>query len=362
MTGDATAATAPPVPDTLEEALSPQWLTAALGVRYPGIQVTAVEPGPVISRVATNARFRIECAEGTLPEGVSPNLCVKGYFTEVGRRYRNAGEFEACFYRDVAPSTDMRTLRAHYADFHPETRHGVVITEDVVVQGAVFLDALSPYTPEQTAQSLTELARLHASTWNHPGLAQVSCLAPRLASYLVLRGVPEIRENFDGPIGAGVPVEVRDAERLNAAYRLIAEGAASASPWSVIHGDAHVGNVYLDGVGRPSFLDWQIAQRGPWYLDVGYHIASALTIEDRRRHERDLLRHYLEELRAGGVDPAPPEDEAWLLVRRGVVHGFFLWGITQKVNPAITAELLTRLGTAAADHDALRAVENAKDW
>ena len=43
--------------------------------------------------------------------------------------------------------------------------------------------------------------------------------------------------------------------------------------------------------------------------------------------------------------------EAWLGVRRGVLYGFFLWGITLKVDPAVTSKLLERLGTAAADHD-----------
>ncbi|MBL7496375.1 phosphotransferase [Frankia sp. CNm7] len=343
--------------------LSPAWLTAALGRRFPGVQVTAVTPGPVISRVATNARFRITCADGTAPDGLPLDLCGKGYFTAAGRAFRQAGEPEACFYRDVAGWAGMRTLRAVYADFDPRTRYGVVLTEDVATQGAVFLDALTPYTPDQTAESLAELARLHAATWCAPALADARWLAPRLSTYLVQRGATEIRANFAGPIGAGVPVEVRDADRLVDAYRRLAENAASAAPWSVIHGDAHVGNVYLNAEGRPSFVDWQLAQRGPWYLDVGYHIASALTVDDRRRAERDLVRHYLDHLRAGGVD-APAWDDAWLRVRRGVVHGLFLWGITLKVDPAITGALLTRLGTAVADHDALTAVlnDNDKEW
>ena len=48
------------VPEALAEALSPAWLTEALGTRYPGIEVVAVTPGPVVSRISTNARFRIE--------------------------------------------------------------------------------------------------------------------------------------------------------------------------------------------------------------------------------------------------------------------------------------------------------------
>jgi hypothetical protein len=344
----------PAVPDTLEELLSPEWLTAALETRFPGIRVVAVTPGPVISRVATNARFRIECARG-VPPGLSPSLCAKGYFGAAGRPSRHAGEPEAYFYRDLAASTGVRTLRCVYADVHPATRHGVVITEDVVAEGGTFLDARSDYTPDQAADSLTELAKLHAATWGDEGCAAARWLAPRLARTLQARGLAEIRHNFEGPIGTGVPREVRDPQRLVDAYRRLADEVRRAAPWTVVHGDAHVGNLYLDGAGRPSFADWQLVQRGTWYLDVGYHIASTLTVPDRRRVERDLLRHYLDRLAAASVE-VPSWEAAWKGIRRGIVHGFFLWGITLKVEPAVTSVLLERLGTAAADHDAFEAI------
>jgi hypothetical protein len=343
-----------PVPGTVEELLSPAWLTAALDPRFPGITVTEVTPGPVVSRVSTNIRFHIECADG-VPAGLSADLCGKGYYSEVGRAFRQAGVPEACFYRDAAAATGMRTLRSVYSEVDEPASTGVIITEDVVAAGGTFLDARSAYTPDQAAESLGELAKLHAATWCAPAFAAADWLEPRFGTYLVLRGVEDILGNFDGPIGAGVPDETRDAQRLIDTYRTLILQTSDATPWSVIHGDAHVGNVYLDGAGRPSFLDWQLVQRGPWYLDVGYHIASALTVEDRRRTDQDLVRHYLDRLRAAGVD-APAWDDAWLGVRRGIVHGFFLWGITLKVDPAVTSLLLTRLGTAAADHDSFGAV------
>ena len=344
----------PRMPGTLDEALSPGWLTAALAPRFPGIRVTGVARGPVVSRVSTNARFSIEC-DGGLPEGLSPDLCVKGYFTDAGRPSRQAGEPEACFYRDLGPATGVRTLRCVYADVDPETHHGVVITEDVVAQGATFLDARSEYGPDQVASSLEELAKLHGRTWGDPRCGDMTWLAPRMASVLAGRGLPEVRYNLEGPIGAGVPQEVRDPERLVACYRSLAAQVASSRPWTVLHGDAHVGNVFLDVGGRPAFVDWQLVQRGAWYVDVGYHIASALTVADRRREERDLLDHYLKRVTAAGVE-TPRWDEAWAGLRCGIVYGFFLWGITLKVEPAITSVLLHRLGTAAADHDAFAAV------
>lgn len=342
------------IPETLDELLTSAWLTAALATNFPGVEVTAVIPGPVISRVSTNARFTIECAGG-VPRDLSPNLCVKGYFGDVGRAYRTVGQPEAYFYRDLAASTGMRTLRCAYADVDDSTGHGVVITEDAVVQGGRFLDTRDEYTPDQVAESLGELAALHAATWARPALRDIPWLAPRFAGILAFRGVNEIRGNFESAIGAGVPPEVRDAERLAAAFRVLTSLTSDADGWPVIHGDAHIANVYLDSKGRPSFVDWQLVQRGPWYLDVGYHIASTLTVEERRRTEQDLVRHYLDCLAVAG-DMRPSVEDAWLGIRRGIVHGFFLWGITSKVDAPITTELLERLGTAAADHEAFAAV------
>jgi hypothetical protein len=337
-------ATTVPVPDTLEQALSAEWLTAALQPRFPGIDVSAVIPGPIVDRISTNARFSIECTNGQ-----SHALCVKGYFNEIGRAARFIGAPEAFFYRDLAATTGVRTLRSVYADIDPTTQHGVVITEDVVSQGGTFLDGNSPYTPDQTAQTLAEFARLHAATWADPRYADVPWLAPRLGRVLELWGVPTtidiIDRNLNGPNGQGVPGKVRDARGLVDKYRDL---ASDAHPTCVIHGDAHVGNLVLDAEGKASLVDWQLVQRGSWYFDVGYHIASTLTVEERRRSERDLLRHYLDALASYGVTP-PPWDDAWRAIAGGMLHGFFLWSITTKVHPAIIVTLLTRLGTAVAD-------------
>jgi hypothetical protein len=347
--------TTAPVPDTLEQALSPEWLTAALQPRFSGIEISAVVPGPVVDRISTNARLSVECAGG-VPDGLSPALCVKGYFNEIGRAARYMGAPEAGFCRDLAAATRVRTLRSVSADIDPVTQHGVVITEDVVSQGGTFLDGNSPYTPDQTARTLAEFARLHAATWADSRYADVQWLAPRLGRVLEVWGlsttIDTIGRNFDGPNGQGVPDGVRDAHRLVDAYRSLAATEAPPGAWCVIHGDAHVGNLVLDTGGTASLVDWQLVQRGTWYFDVGYHIASTLTVEERRRSERDLLRHCLDVLASYGVTP-PSWDDAWHAIARGMLHGFFLWGITTKVQPAVIVTLLTRLGAAVADHDAL---------
>jgi hypothetical protein len=346
------------VPPALAEILQPEWLTAVLGTQFPGIQVTKVIPGPVVSRVSTNARFRIECACGA-PAGLSPDLCVKSYFGQQAALALQTGAAEAAFYRDLAPRTGVRTLRAVFAGVDAGPRQGILVTEDVIAQGATFLDATSVYSPDQAAESLRQLALLHAATWGAPAARVLPWLEPRLTSHTISRGIREIAANFDSDLGRGVPAEVRDAGRLFTAYQELAAVTRTATPWTVIHGDAHVGNLFLDGQGRPSLVDWQLVQRGPWYLDVGYHIASALTVQDRRAHEEDLVRHYLAELRGTGIEP-PSQRDVQVGLRLGILHGFYLWGITQFVARPITGALLHRLGTAAADHGALTAPADAR--
>ena len=43
-----------PVPETLEQALDPAWLTLALQERHPGIEVTKVSVRTVDTRISTN--------------------------------------------------------------------------------------------------------------------------------------------------------------------------------------------------------------------------------------------------------------------------------------------------------------------
>ena len=86
----------------------------------------------------------------------------------------------------------------------------------------------------------------------------------------------------------------------------------------MIHGDPHVGNLYLDE-GRIGFLDWGIINVNTPMRDVSYFLTMAMGTEDRRTHERDLLRHYLAVRQASGAIEIS-FDEAWMAHR---VHGAY---------------------------------------
>jgi hypothetical protein len=47
-------------------------------------------------------------------------------------------------------------------------------------------------------------------------------------------------------------------------------------------------------------LDWQVPELGPWAHDVSYWFVGGLSIGDRRRFEREILKGYLSKLTQNG--------------------------------------------------------------
>lgn len=133
-------------------------------------------------------------------------------------------------------------------------------------------------------------------------------------------------------------------------------------PQTVVHGDPHLGNVF-DDHGRTGFLDWGIIMLSTPIRDVSYFLTMAMDVEDRRTHERDLLRHYLD-ARTGG---APLTfDEAWRAHR--IQAAYTVPASCQVVTfPADMTEarrifaeaFLARAQAAVDDLDALAAVRDA---
>jgi aminoglycoside phosphotransferase (APT) family kinase protein len=151
---------------------------------------------------------------------------------------------------------------------------------------------------------------------------------------------------LDDGRAAGLSAALCDGERLVAAMALTAQ----LDPTCLIHGDTHSGNAYLDGDDRACWLAWQIAQWGHWSVDVAYHLGIVLTVDVRRRHEADLLHHYLDELGRNGID-APTFDDAWASYPLGFTWGFLLWVITSISSREVVLIHLPRLGAALEDHD-----------
>jgi hypothetical protein len=336
-----------PAPTDLEVALSADWLSQALRRPAAPVQVGSVKIVETFKSTATKVRF--EVAFDAAPPGTGSALCIKGFFgggALVGGGV--AGRTEASFYQDMRPHSKTRTAVCRYVGIDRQTGHGLIVMDDIVAAGGRFLTALEPYTLDQAAGSLDQLALLHSEHWSGATLQRYSWLRRPLddMARTPWLSVAALQELMDSERGTPLSPATRDATRIQGAISALAALGASRSE-CLVHGDAHAGNIF-EMAGAQSLIDWQLLQRGMWALDVPYHLAATLSVEDRRKSEKDLLRHYLDRLRAYGVDP-PDWDRAWSDYRAYVVYGFFLWAMTRRVAPAITHEFVKRLGSAVAD-------------
>jgi hypothetical protein len=295
------------LPVVVEE-LDPATVTALLSRCHPGVRVTDVV---VVERhELTNAHARLSLTYDE-PAGAPATVFAKLPPSDPTRRATiNAtgmGRKEARFYATLAPALDLRTPRVHAAE-HDDDGSFVLLLEDLPTTGCTVSDGTVGVTPAAAAVALEELAALHVryeepsrrateAPWVEPAGAG-SNYAVDMLRYGIDHHRDRLRDAF---------VEMAELyiERRVELQRLWHSGVQT-----VVHGDPHLGNVF-DDHGRTGFLDWGIILVSTPLRDVSYFLTMGMDIEDRRRHERDLLRHYLD-MRAkfGGTELDP--DDVWL--------------------------------------------------
>lgn len=338
-----------PVPSTLQQALAPQWLAFALAPVSGGGAIHSVELADEIRGMAAKLRIRVRFANA--PERVHA-FCLKAFLDDTAGASDGGTTTirEARFYLELAPHTGMRVPGCANALIDERTGRGILILDDLIAAGARFCSARKAFTATQAAQSLEQIARLHAASHLLPTASWLPCRIEQLATTMRFT-VEQVQPLLDDPRGDGLPARTRSAALLFAGIKALAARNA-ARPQTLLHGDCHPNNIYWTADG-PGFADWQLVQRGNWALDVAYHIAAVLPVASAERDERVLLDHYLDARRACGGS-APDRDAAWDDYRAAQIYGYFHWAITRRVAPDITREMTQRLGAGVTRHETYR--------
>jgi Phosphotransferase enzyme family len=333
------------IPTTREGALDAAWLGSALSDIGDDERVITAAPVESSKTLAEKLRIAVtvEAADGSRR---TRHYCIKAHLDGA-----SALDIlpEARFYRDVAPRLPVRMPRTYFTGFDEANQRAMIIMDDIVVAGGTFGSPHEPQSVAVTRDTLSQLALLHASTWGLSSIDDVEWLGQRIETFITFYSADLLQSLLDDGRAEGFAPELRDATNLVAALGCMAEHEHTC----LLHGDTHTGNVYLDAEGRACWFDWQVAQLGNWATDVSYHLATVLSVDDRRAHEVDLLQHYLHELEAHGA-PAPAWDDAWDLYRRSFPYGYFLWVITRVRDRSEVLAHMPRLAAALADHGTYR--------
>ncbi|GAA2570112.1 phosphotransferase [Mycolicibacterium diernhoferi] len=347
------------VPKTWED-VTPEWMTAALDREIPGAVVDTVTVAMRDDGTNRRARLALTYSAGRGPETVFVKAVDPDHKALIKMTSGLLHE-PRLFTSDVALPLEHPLVYAAPIDEADEDF--LLVMEDLTARDADPRDATRPLSVEQAANGVRGLARLHGEFWGHrvarPGL---EWLEPFVAwDGMQWAPLPAALER----LGDDAPpsVQALGIEHLVEGIwkPFIATLTAPGAPQTLLHGDPHIGNTYLLPDGDVGFLDWQVARHGHFALDLGYFLQGALTTEDRRAAERDLLGEYRDAL---GLPPEelPSAEEIWLRYRASVAHGLMTWLATASAGelwqrPDIALALAQRYSAAYEDLQTAQALE-----
>jgi hypothetical protein len=298
------------------------------------------------------ARFRLRGEPG-VPASVFVKLAPfddrqRAFVTSVGM-----GVAEARFYRDLAAEIPVRVPRAWFADTD-EDRY-VMVLEDLEATGCRFPTPKDTDITTRGLDIVEQLAALHAQYWESPRFEAGGDLA-----WLASRGTGD---------KAGGVTFVRMAvdalgDRLDEAFHHIADlylarapeivALWNSGPRTLVHGDPHLGNLFVDvaGGGRTGFLDWAMIGRSPGLRDVAYVVCNSIPSVVRAAHERAWIERYCELVAESGITLSI--DDAWQQYRLFAVYSWVsatsTAGMGSKWQPLHIGLGGTRRATAACAH------------
>lgn len=279
------------------------------------------------SGAGTSSRARLVLTGKNVPDSVFIKLAATTAATRLMGELGRLGQTEVRFYNQLAPQV-VGAPHAYGAAFDPWTGRYLVVLEDLPVESCEFPDTLHPLSPDQASLIVELLADLHATFWNRlprDGRGPLGWLytpsgdvTSLLTGSLMHASIKRLAGRTDIPVDNGRFI----ADNYRAVAALI-----DSPPHTVMHGDAHPGNMYFHG-GKAGLLDWQAVRRGHPSRELAYTLITSLTPEDRRTTQRELLDDYRRGLAAAG-GPELDRDDLWRRFRQGALYAY--------VAPLITA-------------------------
>ncbi len=217
----------------------------------------------------------------------------------------DSGRHEIAFYTRIAGPMTVRLVPRCFDAMHDAgTKAWHLLLEDLTDTHFTLTDWPLPPTLDQSERIIALRARVHAQWWDDPrlGVSIGTWLDPDDRQ---LQALTEEVARFADRLGDRLPVERRDLfRRLIDAGRRLSVRYHSHRHMTIVHGDAHVWNVFLPnspGSDDLRLFDWDSWRVDTATDDLAYMMALHWFPDHRRRYEPRLLDHYYAVLLAHGV-------------------------------------------------------------
>jgi hypothetical protein len=344
----------------LRKLSSVPWLAAQLQLDPELIKAARVEA--VHTGTATRSRLLIEYADSAAAEGRPSSFFIKsrppGFGSALFGVLFGLGGNEVRFYREIRRDVPVRTPRVYHSAGN--SNNYVMLLEDLAEQGCDFRTLASRCSLEDATRIVAALAKLHGKFWQSPRFGSDLAWVRRFETDRDFRLLNLVR-NISVPIAEKkfahvLPPKIREVIPYLMNNYLRLEQQWAQEPRTLLHGDAHLGNMYFQN-GEVGFLDWQVVQYGQGMRDVSYFLINSVPQALRLSHQEELIRHYIGLLDEQGVSLG--FETAWRQYRLQSVYAWIAGVVTAPSNfqgEEVVAAGLGRASAALLDLDAIELI------
>jgi len=309
------------IPET-PEALTPQWLSEALGVAVQSVRLDILGEGQGF--MGDILRLHLQSHDPQCPTTVIaklPKLSNRAMGEMLG-----VYEREVMFFQDLGSQVPSRipTIYFSYQDrdrgseqqktilakldsapkilFPLVTALGRRVAANKKRRYLLLMEDLASFEPgdqfvgapvSTCIAVLEQIAATHRAHWESEALDEHFWLLPlaidaRMRQQIFVKAIPAFRRTIQHNVHPHL-------DWLGMHGTQLMRDFAQQAPATLLHGDLRLDNVCFNGTDC-AFLDWQLTRVGPAAYDVAYFLGSAMAADVSHAEETLVLQRYHEAL------------------------------------------------------------------
>jgi hypothetical protein len=346
------------------ELITTKWITATIGRHCSGAVATSFQLGPEDDGTSNRRHISIEWNDAGKAAGLPSSVFCKATQGLNNRLNLSFGgiDSEVNFFNNLRQLVDIEAPVSLHAALDPESFNSIIVLRDLSDK-VTFCGSKTYVTQEMLYDQLQILAKLHGRFYMSDEQAAKEIVTFRQAFSGYHQTVAVEEACRDGWLAAKDVIPSRLYEQADKIWPATIRSYIrdSERPWTIAHGDVHLGNWYRTKDGRMGLQDYQCLVRSHWSRDLVYLLATSPTVQHRRAWEKDAVRFYLKELASEG-GPQATEEEAWREMRFEIFSVLASWTLTFRPSadmpsnmqkPETSLIFLERLAAMMDDHDVL---------
>jgi len=283
------------IPSSVED-ISSEWLNQVFSKSDIEDSVVGVELVEANSGTTGRAKFHLRWKANRspdLPKSIFVKLVPDDPLQQRMNEAMGMGKREAQFYKLLAHEIPVIIPTNYYSAWSDDATSYIMIMGDLAEAGGR-PTVLGPDSHYTVAEKLIDaLAVLHAKYWDSERFqSDLSWVQP----YAPIRNAepPMLVDRCCRLFRDLMPPVFVEARNLFVERQVEVADLFEVGIPTLVHGDCHLSNLFLDQNEGLGFLDWAIVSRMPAMWDIAYGLGISFPPEVRRKAEENLLPRYVQ--------------------------------------------------------------------